>query len=223
MHGSGLSRQWHDLQCRFGNTSSAHYNATPQTWYGNSVVRATYGGGLVRCVTPTSAQSGAARRLRCLRAGALEYDDHQWGGRGGDSTWRATVLDSDHHPSWSRGALRLTSAGYGEMGSVGVAAIDGDRPISTFRASFSLSMSGGSCGHAGLSMHCGAEGVSFVYGLLPEKALERLTFGQACASRCSQAASRVLLSHTSRCFRQLQRSCHPRGLCAVVISTTRVG
>ena len=36
---------------------------TRQKWYGNSVVRATYRDGHVWCVTPTSAQSGAARRL----------------------------------------------------------------------------------------------------------------------------------------------------------------
>ena len=79
----------------------------------------------------------------------------------------ATVLGS-------RGAVRLTDAGYGEMGSVVVSATDGDRPISRFIASFSLSMSGGSCGHAGMSKHCGAEGTSFLYGPLPETA-----FGEA--------------------------------------------
>ena len=28
VHGSALRHQWPDLQCRFGNTSSAHYNAS---------------------------------------------------------------------------------------------------------------------------------------------------------------------------------------------------
>ena len=63
VHGSALRHQWPDLQCRFGNTSSAHYNASREKWYGNSVVRGTYRDGVVRCVTPTSAQSGAARLM----------------------------------------------------------------------------------------------------------------------------------------------------------------
>ena len=59
-----------------------------------------------------------------------------------------------------RGGLQLTSSGYGETGSVVLAAIDGDRPLRMFTASFSVRMSGGSCGHAGISEHCGAEGIT---------------------------------------------------------------
>ena len=71
----------------------------------------------------------------------------------------------------SQGAVRLADAGYGEVGSVAISAIGGDQPIRTFRAEFSLRMSGGGCGHAGISAHCGAEGTSFLYGPLPELSL----------------------------------------------------
>ena len=63
VRGSGLLRTWADLQCKFGNTSSSHYDTTRQKWYGDSVVRASYIDGAIRCVTPTSAESGAARLL----------------------------------------------------------------------------------------------------------------------------------------------------------------
>ena len=131
VRGSGLHRQWHQLQCKFGNSSSAHYDPTPQQWYGDSVVRATYSSGAVRCVTPTSAQSGAARLLSITFA--PEHSNlTSIKGVGATATLRgaATVLGS-------QGALRLTAAGYGETGSVAVSAADGDRPISTFAAAFS--------------------------------------------------------------------------------------
>ena len=178
VHGSGLHRQWPDLQCRFGNsrsahfvgnTSSNHYASTPQKWYGDSVVRGTYRDGTVRCVTPPSAQSGAARLLSISFGPQHLANMTSIEGHGATATLRGAAFVQG-----ARQALRLTTAAYGEMGAIGVAAHDGDRPLSRFTVSFSVSMSGGSCGHAGISAHCGAEGMSFVYGTLPETA-----FGEA--------------------------------------------
>ena len=167
VNGTGIGRQWPDLQCRFGATSSAHYNSTPQKWYGDSVVRATYSDGIVRCVTPTSAQSGAARLLS-LTFGP-QHTANTLEGVGATATLRGAAFVLGE-----RGALRLTTAGYGEKGSIAISASDGDRALSRFTARFSVSMYGGSCGHAGISGHCGAEGMSFLYGLLPPTA-----FGEA--------------------------------------------
>ena len=161
VRGSGLQRQWPDMQCRFGNTSSAHFNATCQKWHGDSVVRATYIGGTILCATPTAAQSGAAR-LPSILFGPEHYELRVIDGRGANAT-----LYGDAVVLGELGVLRLTRAVYGEEGSIAVSATDGDRPLRRFTVSFLLQMSGGSCGHAGIRTQCGAEGVSFVYGSLP--------------------------------------------------------
>ena len=112
VEGSGIHHQWPDLQCRFGLTSSAHYNSTPQKWYGDSVVRATYSNGTIRCVTPTSAQSGAARLFSITFGPQHTANMSTLEGVGATAELRGASFVLGEI-----GALRLTTAGYGEMGS----------------------------------------------------------------------------------------------------------
>ena len=46
--------------------------------------------------------------------------------------------------------------------------LDDIRPIREFRASFWVYMRGDQCGDTGVKGHCGAEGISFVFGPLPD-------------------------------------------------------
>ena len=66
--------------------------------------------------------------------------------------------------------LLLTQASRDEAGSIVLTALDDLRPIVEFRVSFQLYIRGGACGKAGIVGHCGAEGVSFVFGPLPSYA-----------------------------------------------------
>ena len=112
LQGTGLLRAWPDLQCRFGNMSSAHYDSVRLKWYGDSVVRATASAGTVRCVTPTSTQSGEARLLTITFAPEFTNVTTVHG-VGAVATLRgaAFVLGPQHtHVVSPRGAVRLTTA-----------------------------------------------------------------------------------------------------------------
>ena len=168
VHGSGLRGDLPDLQCRFGNSSAnSAYDDTPLKWHGDSMVPATYSNGTVHCVSPTSAQAGAARVL------SVSFESAQANQSTIVGVGTVATLYGTAQVVPSSGVVRLTSAAYDEKGSVVLSALDGDRPISSFSASFSVGMSGGSCGHAGISEHCGAEGMSFVYGPLLNGATPR--------------------------------------------------
>ena len=57
-------------------------------------------------------------------------------------------------------------------------------------------MSGGSCGHAGISTHCGAEGASFVYGSLPDYAFgEADVWSGLRVSMLTSAEPKLVVSH----------------------------
>ena len=64
--GENLRSDMPDAQCKFGKSwVNAAYNSTPLKWFGDSLVPAQpMGDGRFLCITPTSAQAGAARRLR---------------------------------------------------------------------------------------------------------------------------------------------------------------
>ena len=57
--------------------------------------------------------------------------------------------------------------------------MDATRPIHSFHTSFSLSISGGSCGADGVVGNCGAAGVSFVFGALPPGSVANLSVGDS--------------------------------------------
>ena len=72
--------------------------------------------------------------------------------------------------SLAGGVLQLTGADYGQQGSVVIAFDDDEVPVDSFDAHFTASFSGGVCGHGGNAQLCGADGLSFVFGPLPEVA-----------------------------------------------------
>ena len=83
----------------------------------------------------------------------------------------AAILAAPH--AWSTApfshgdVLVLTQLEVGQTGSLVLTVLDDLRPIHEFRASFQLFIRGDECGKVGVLGHCGAEGVSFVFGPLP--------------------------------------------------------
>ena len=115
VRGSGLRADLGiaDVQCRFGRTLTAWYDSTPQKWFGDSLVAASFANGSMLCVTPTSAQSGAARRIEVTFAASGPNGSGVLGVGGGTGLLlgRARVV-----PSAS--AVELTSESVGEIGSL---------------------------------------------------------------------------------------------------------
>ena len=107
----------------------------------------------------------------------------------------------------------LTQSELAQTGSVVLTAMDDLRPIRAFRAHFRVRLRGEECGETGADGHCGAEGLSFVFGPMPSSPFGELGVGVGLRPRAdptqpshqspsepSLARPNLLSDSSARCF-----------------------
>ena len=96
-----------------------------------------------------------------LGSAAVRHAPHPW------DTWGPDLSS----------VLVLTQSELAQTGSVVLTAMDDLRPIREFRAHFRVRLRGEECGETGADGHCGAEGLSFVFGPMPSSPFGELGVG----------------------------------------------